>query len=157
MKHLKLFEAFSSKENFDIISHGEYEDMRLGKDMGSAAVNSYIEYIWRPFTEDESNKLNSLFRIKPTDKAKSRWEHDSINDKIRTCERQYNDNTPDILGDEEILITKLRDDWFIIKRHGNVNFNKIDGPEDLKQYKCDGWVGLLKCLKYLRTKCSLLK
>lgn len=36
-----------------------------------------------------------------------------------------------------IEITKLEDDWFYLQKHGSKN----------TYYKCDGFVGLLKCLQ----------
>lgn len=137
MNYLKLFENFiNSDKDFEKIKRGEFVRFRFGGESGDRR---------KEFTQDEVNRIdNFLFSngYKEDNRTKISDEED--------FDREYYIKIDNIKY--QFIVIKLSDDWYLItkiKWKVNKSSSAWSGEEN---YKCDGWVGLLKCLKYLKNK-----
>lgn len=138
MRYLKIFESFT--DDVDRITSSEYFFYRYGykdDEYGhNSEIDNYIRSEWVALTEHEIEKLDNLLTIPAQLKSKD-------------GERCYYDRE-----DHELTINKMRDDWYLISCESNKSYRNIDQKNDKMYFRCNGWVGLLKCVKYLKNKCK---
>ena len=147
MNYLKPFKSFTSEEDFEEIDKNEYTEMCVGdlEDYDSFDdMKWYIENRYIPFTKEELIKLRQMITVR---------RQPFTNQTIRNC--ISNSCSLLYMNDYQTLeIKKFKDNWFAVHLHGEKD---VSNYEASVKYKCDEWVGLIKCLRHLKSKCGFIK
>lgn len=177
MNYLKLFEGFNSRENFDEISKDEYGILLAGEENTETIelransnlfvipdrpnANYYMDDRWIKFTKKEISILSEvLYPLKLEKKNGIRYKHFAHDLNTFGYYSKYDKNSVIIFSTPEesrsyisnnistIFISKFRDDWYAVQLYRYVSMYDVR----YTYYKCDGWVGLKGCLKYIKDK-----
>jgi negative regulator of genetic competence, sporulation and motility len=122
MKHLKLYESFNSSDYYELIPRSEHHRLR--------------QQVRLDFDPHENKYLDEIAKSKG-------YVYSITNHKIGDVSKKIyrfikNDN---ITINNNKALYKYDDEWYIVVSYGSGIIM------DEKYYKCDGFDGLIKCLK----------
>jgi hypothetical protein len=137
MKYLKLFEEhnkyytnISEEEYFKLVS-GEYDPLLNYNGENFSEYANYLINNWVEFTENEIQQISQTL---PDHELKYTDFENIPKGEIELSKNEYGMPSASV-----IIITKLKDEWFIIMD----DRSNLDAP----YFKCDQMDGLIKYLK----------
>lgn len=134
MSYLKTFEDYiplTSKTDFDEMPDQEFTRATYGDNISDPeSISKYTEDRWEKFSKKETDLILKILQPKRTNIG-SQYK--------KGCFFSFSNLT------QTLTILKLKDNWFIVRYSGALDGNYID-----RKYKCDTWIGLMKCLKSLQ-------